>query len=242
MTEKNTIQDAREARPGTGNGAAPVVPPKVEAVVVTAFAFLGFAGAVALYYFRAAPILISIFLGAGVAALVYGFLGGVSQANLVLGSLKVGGALAALLGVAFFVDPRLQQETRPPVDGSYEWQWAGAGWIGTITVPKEGPPEIKMSQFLNCSGQTIEKPLLKMAGKGTVNGDSSGTKLVVNFPVTFIRYDANCNGTDESYTTVVSGTLERTTAFAGRITYMNPNANEDAPPKGDMILVKYVSY
>ena len=175
------------------------------------------------------------------ASLVYGFLGGVTTTNLVLGSLKVGGSFAVLLGVAYFVNPYLQQEIHPPIYGTYEWQWAGSGWLGTIVVAKDGTAEINMEEFLNCNGQTIKKPLLAMTGKGTANADLSGNTLDVNFPVAFLKYDANCNGTEEPYTSILSGTLDRTSAFAGRIAYINPNSNKNAPSRGDMILTRYIS-
>jgi hypothetical protein len=96
----------------------PSKPPKtptrqwyIDEIIVAAFAFLGVGGAVFLplhYGFASVPpIVVSFLLATGLAALTYRFLGGIQGASFTVGTLKLGGALAALVGIAWFVNGRL---------------------------------------------------------------------------------------------------------------------------------------
>ncbi len=83
-----------------------------EDVAILAFAILGLGGGVALWLIKSPPILISVFLGIGVAAVVYRFLGGIaSGTSFTDGALKVGGSLGALLATASFINSPLVQQT-----------------------------------------------------------------------------------------------------------------------------------
>jgi hypothetical protein len=90
----------------------------VDEIVVAAFAFLGFGGAVFLplrFGFAVVPpIVVSFLLATGLAALTYRYLGGIQGASLKVGSLKLGGALAALVGIALLVNSRLVSQVQPP--------------------------------------------------------------------------------------------------------------------------------
>ena len=69
-------------------------------LVVMFFALAGLGGAVGLYVFLPAvpSVMVATFLGIGIAALVYGFLGGIyTDASFGYGVFKVGGSLAAIL-------------------------------------------------------------------------------------------------------------------------------------------------
>ena len=48
--------------------------------------------------------MIALFLSAGVTALLYRFLGGVQGATFTVGALKLGGAAAVMIGVAYWLD------------------------------------------------------------------------------------------------------------------------------------------
>lgn len=65
-------------------------------------------------FFEAVPaLLVSVFLACSVATLLYGILGGVSEAGFNFGRIKMGGSAAVLIGGAWFfnfvLDPQLEQ-------------------------------------------------------------------------------------------------------------------------------------
>jgi hypothetical protein len=99
------------------------------------------------------PVVVSIFLSAGITALVYRFLGGIQGATVSVGALKLGGTIAALVGIAFWVNGRLESNrayldsqrdagkklglhlvSDDPMIG--EWQWEAIGpsssWDGYL--------------------------------------------------------------------------------------------------------------
>jgi hypothetical protein len=87
----------------------------IDDIVVIVFALFGFAGGVFLpHLFAMPPITTSFLLATGMAALVYRFLGGIQGASLTVGSLKLGGGLAALVGIAMLINHAMVAETTPP--------------------------------------------------------------------------------------------------------------------------------
>ena len=72
----------------------------IDEIIVAAFAFFGVGGAVFLPlrfgFTSVPPIVVSFLLATGLAALTYKYLGGIQTASLKIGTLKLGGALAAL--------------------------------------------------------------------------------------------------------------------------------------------------
>ncbi len=221
-------------------------------IIIVIFALLGFIGSVVLYRTASAPPpIISFFLAMGVASLVYRFLGGIDKAQLVMGTLKVTGTMAALIGIAVYVngqiikqqqadDLRAQQRAKimkemmlQPLEGRYEWQMYG-GWKGYINIEKDGSAHIEMDKYLNCGGGQKWVTLLRQAGSGIVKADEFQTKVQVNIPVKFVKYDANCNETGVDDKTVLAGDLPRVPAFAGFIEYRN----NSGAPLGGMVLVK----
>lgn len=210
----------------------------IEIVVVLLCIVLGFAGAVVLERINTPPIITSFWLATGVAAVVHGCLGGITDAGFKIWGLRLTGAAAVLVGVAFVTDHFLESERRVPPAGTYEWQWSGDRWIGYARVTEDGTAKFDpMNRFLLCNGELIQKPLLKMSGTGKAKENLAGTELDVSFPVTFLTYDANCNGTDEPYPSVISGKLKKVIAYAGRVTYVNKYTDMNNPGTGDMILV-----
>ena len=187
----------------------------------------------------APPIIIAFFLATGVSSLVYRFLGGIEGAKLTLGTLRIGGSLAALVGVAVAVNPYLQTQSLAMVsiDGRYEWQYAAEGWKGYINVEKDGSANIYMMRYMTCGGAVKPLPLLQQTGPGKVAGKQGQTEMHLSIPVRFLRYDANCNQTGADDTTTLAGDLARTSAFAGIIEYRS----EYGAPLGGMMLVKDAS-
>lgn len=83
----------------------------IDEIIVASFAFLGVGGAVFLpLYNSIPPITTSFLLATGLAALTYRFLGGIQGASFTVGSLKLGGALAALVGIAMLIDNSLVKQ------------------------------------------------------------------------------------------------------------------------------------
>jgi len=119
--------------------------------------------------------------------------------------------------------------------GRYEWQWAGAGWLGHVNVDNNGSASIEMSKFMNCLGGQKWLPLLEQRGKAEMTGDSN--KVHVTIPVQFITYDDKCMniGHESSNITMLEGDLTAKVSYAGRISY---NTGQPHPGSGDMILVK----
>jgi len=138
--------------------------------LVVIFVLLGLLGSVILYRTNNAPIIVSFFLATGVSALVYRFLGGIEDATLVLGALKIGGTMAALVGIAIFVNQHLevQEHVVLPPEGRYDWQWAEDGWSGYIEVNADGSADIEMDRYITCDVGKKKVRLLKQDGKGSV--------------------------------------------------------------------------
>ncbi len=119
--------------PTPTNAGGGVTPPKQEApspatpspgrawyvdeIVVASFAFLGFGGAVFLPlhfgFNNVPPIVVSFLLATGLAALTYRYLGGIPGTSLTIGALKLGGTLAALVGIALLINNQLVPEVQP---------------------------------------------------------------------------------------------------------------------------------
>lgn len=116
----------------------------LDEVIVTAFAFLGFAGALFLpLKYRIPPIMLGILAATGIAALTYRFLGGVSGTSLQVGALKATGALAALLGVAIVVNSYLvpqmpfQLVSDDDIVGGWKWVYARGATAGHLYFSKD---------------------------------------------------------------------------------------------------------
>jgi hypothetical protein len=85
----------------------------IDEVIVAAFAFLGLAGGVLLpLRYPVPPITTSFLLATGLAALTYRYLGGIQGATFSVGALKLGGALAALVGIAMLINQTLAKQSR----------------------------------------------------------------------------------------------------------------------------------
>jgi hypothetical protein len=95
----------------------------IDEIIVALFAFLGVGGAVFLpLRYPIPPITTSFLLATGLAALTYRFLGGIQGASFTIGSLKLGGALAALVGIAMLINNTLVKQIPKP---HQVWQVSG---------------------------------------------------------------------------------------------------------------------
>ena len=147
---------------------------------VICFSLLGLLGSVVFYLLKMPSIMISIFLSAGITALVYRFLGGIKEASFGIGALKIGGTIAALVGVAFWIDstkqlnPEFHLLSEDTMVGEWQWDVAGpnAGWTGHLDF-------VKVKDQLTFTGEeyVMEKgaegarntPLLRLTnGKATL--------------------------------------------------------------------------
>ncbi len=126
----------------------PVAPARrgwnIDEIVVAAFAFLGFGGAVFLpLRFNIPPIVISFLLATGLAALAYRYLGGIPVASLAVGALKLGGSLAALVGIAILIDGYLVKEVQfrliadDDIVGPWKWVYGRGASSGHIYMSKD---------------------------------------------------------------------------------------------------------
>lgn len=135
-----------------------------------------------------------------------------------------------------------QLESQPgktvQIEGRYEWQWAGEGWKGYVSVDKAGNVRTSMLRFLNCGGSVHVVPLLEQKGEAKAELIEDSTKMRVAIPVQFINYDSSCNRTGVNAVTTLAGDLDRHVAYAGKIEYRS----DYGAPLGDMVLVKdYIS-
>ncbi len=95
----------------------------LDEIVVAAFAIFGVAGGVFLpLRYSIPPITTSFLLATGLAALAYRFLGGIPGTSITVGALKLGGALAALVGIALIINNALVGQIPKPHE---VWQVTG---------------------------------------------------------------------------------------------------------------------
>lgn len=118
--------------------------PRLDDIVVLVFALLGFVGAIFLpTRFNLPPIVISFLLATGLAALAYRYLGGIPGTSLAVGALKLGGALAALVGIAllinsYYVDQvQFRLITDDDIVGPWKWVYARGASYGHIYISKD---------------------------------------------------------------------------------------------------------
>jgi hypothetical protein len=217
-------------------------------IIIVFFALLGFIGSAVLYCNTSAPTtMVAFFLATGVASLVYRFLGGLERAEFVWGTLKVGGTMAALIGIAVYANTGIRNQQLASqqltyymgsLEGKYDWQFTDisgkGGWKGYVEVKSDGAASIYMDNYKMCGGVMKALQLFEKPGQGTVKETDNQTKMHLEIPVQFINYDANCNATGVDETTILVADLLRKPAFQGQVAYKK----HDKQPLGEMILVK----
>ena len=120
-------------------------------IVVAVFALLGIGGAVflPLRFDGFSPTITSFLLATGLAALTYRYLGGVQGASFSMGTLKLSGALAALVGIAMLVHHTIVSD---PLPQRYQtWQVSGQ------VMDESGQP---VAQLLDQTDFAIYPPLM----------------------------------------------------------------------------------
>lgn len=121
------------------------------------------------------------------------------------------------------------------IHGDFEWQWAGEGWKGMVTISNNsyGRRIAKIDMQKWCNGK-VRGPLIDSTSEGTVDAYENG--FVLHLPVKRYLYDANCqlSGTVES---TLSANLNRVEAYAGLVEYKDTSGTSH----GDMVLVAYSS-
>jgi hypothetical protein len=101
----------------------------IDEIVVIVFALFGFVGGVFLpHLITIQPIITSFMLSTGLAALTYRFLGGIQGASFTMGSLKIGGTLGAMVGIAMLINHALVAEM-PPTQGSLHQAYHVTGTV-----------------------------------------------------------------------------------------------------------------
>lgn len=118
-------------------------------------------------------------LATGLAALTYRFLGGIQGASFTVGSLKLGGALAALVGIAMLINHALVAE-QPVPHQAYQL-------MGLVVDDKGQPvPNLNVGNF-NLSPPTIYPDpggndfRMTFTTGGDFNGNPVFPKLVINY-------------------------------------------------------------
>ncbi len=69
--------------------------------------------------------MVSFLLATGLAALAYRYLGGIQGASFATGTFKLGGALAALVGIALLINNILASQVQPPPPAAQLWELHG---------------------------------------------------------------------------------------------------------------------
>lgn len=111
----------------------------IDEIVVAAFAFLGFGGAVFLpLQYKIPSIMVSFLLATGLAALTYRYLGGMEGSSFAVGALKLTGTLGALVGIAMLINGELESQTTAQV-----WYLRGR----VTNEKKDGIDKLKDADF-----------------------------------------------------------------------------------------------
>jgi hypothetical protein len=124
--------------------------------VALVFAFIGFVGGVLLLlYYKAPPIVVSFFLATGVAALVYKFLGGIQATSFAIGALKLGGVLAAIIGIALTINHVLASQiqfrlaSEEDLLGQWKWSYPEGASAGVISIQKDNNGHLVFTGWQN---------------------------------------------------------------------------------------------
>lgn len=168
-----------------------------EDIVVISVSLFTLGASLPLYIYHFPHTLLAIFLAMGVTSWVYKVLGGIQGAAFRAGVFRVGGSLAALMGVAYWVDGRLENfmkyldaqkmaaERFHLVSSDLivgEWKWeatgASASWTGHLDFKKENDQFVFSGEEFNWEkkpGGADQRTLLFRLsnGKATLtNGNS----------------------------------------------------------------------
>jgi hypothetical protein len=109
----------------------------IEDWFIVAVVILGMGGGAFLWVSLQPPALTSVFVAAGISALVFRFLGGLHGSTFAFGAIRLGGSLGALMAVFYVMNYYLnEQKQRLDTDlaGQWKWQYVDEGWLGRFTL------------------------------------------------------------------------------------------------------------
>ncbi len=128
------------SNPANSNSTSRLTSEDIVIIVVMAFGFLGGLAILKLNY---QPIIVSVLFGTGIASLIYRFLGGIENTTTItLGPVKLVGALAALIGAAWIINMKLEEQTG--MGPKLSIQPAPHSWFGMGT--KGNPVTVKIME------------------------------------------------------------------------------------------------
>jgi hypothetical protein len=213
-----------------------------EDFVVVLFSLLGLLGSAALYSLRFPSIMISIFLSAGITAVVYRFLGGTQGATFVVGALKLGGTAAVLIGVAWWIDSTrelapqqvFRLASQQAMVGKWNWKAVGpnTGWDGQLEFAlSNGQLTFTGQEYIleaGPGGGVEHKPFLEMTG-GKAELTSDGTSLMLDSDAREFQYGRTFHWKSEEPLVLIP-------AFAGKLwPKRSGDTNLESQPWGILI-------
>lgn len=167
-----------------GPAAGQNPPPRVsrswnwDDIFVALIALFGIGGAVFLpLRSNIPPITVSFLLATGLAALTYRYLGGIQGASFTVGTLKLGGALAALVGIALLINHAMVSE-----GPRYQaWQVTGqvVGDSGNPIEPLDPSSDISISPSV-ISTYPGGKFTITIHSEPNANGDPTFPQLTLS--------------------------------------------------------------
>ncbi|HNP19220.1 MAG TPA: hypothetical protein PKL31_12345 [Fulvivirga sp.] len=149
---------------------------KFENQVILITILTGFIGSVILYFLKLPPVVIAIFLGSGIAALVFRFLGGTAGTTMAMGTLKLSGSIAVLLGSAYYVNQQLEKQLTPIAKGIQTVTFTPQKSTWMAIDKASGSP---IDLLVNETNQNIKAPQNSSLKNNPLKLSSVGDKLFV---------------------------------------------------------------
>lgn len=124
-------------------------PSRFEDKVILTALLTGFPGSIFIYFLDLPAVIVATFLGTGIAALIYRFLGGAAGASMAMGTLKLSGSIAVLLGSAWFINNELIGQIKdsgdPATLASVTFTPHPSAWVA-IDKSSGEPVEVKVNE------------------------------------------------------------------------------------------------
>jgi len=118
--------------------------------------------------------------------------------------------------------------------GAFEWQWAGANWLGTVKINGD-IARVEVKEFVKGKFEFRPTPVLTSSRDGAVHLQKDGFKL--EMPIKIHTFENGKERPTETLETLVAE-LSPKEAYAGKVRYVRSDGTESA---GDMVLVRYES-
>ncbi len=149
---------------------------KFENQVILITILTGFIGSVILYFLKLPPVVMAIFLGSGIAALVFRFLGGTAGTTMAMGTLKLSGSIAVLLGSAYYINQQLEKQLTPIENGIQTVTFTPQKSTWMAIDKSSGSP---IDLLVNETNQNIKAPQNSSLKNNPLKLSSVGDKLFV---------------------------------------------------------------